>query len=97
MSNARTVKALRVLQAGGCFRMALERTYTGQMKFKTHLYDAEGFKVSGIGSATLRGISEFTAHEISNAGTVERWTLANPTTMPAAAAIEFDAVMSAAV
>lgn len=54
--DARARRALDVLDAGGYFRKALERSYTGGEKFRARLYDADRQPVAGIGSATLHAL-----------------------------------------
>jgi hypothetical protein len=52
--SARAEQALKVLEAGGKFRKALETQYRGGEKFVTRLRDAKGQIVKGVGYQTFQ-------------------------------------------
>jgi hypothetical protein len=52
--SARAEQALKVLEAGGKFRKALETQYRGGEKFVTRLRDAQGQIVKGVGYQTFQ-------------------------------------------
>lgn len=55
--NARNIKALEVLMAGGYFRHALESNFRGHEKFVTRLYTSTGSVVPGVGYATRKELA----------------------------------------
>jgi hypothetical protein len=80
MTN-RAIKAIEVMLAGGYFRKALEASRPGWgEKFKTHLYDASGRKVHGIGGTTK--------NELADAGMLVRRECASSSTWPEEWAID---------